>query len=213
MQWQQGTLHLVSTDSYRLMHACLPRLDEGEDMDVIVPERAFDWLRKTAKLLGSSVGHIGFSERWLVLRAGHVIYVTAPQAGRFPVWRDIVPQTRPDTVQLTVGREDLLAACQRLQPFCGHADRVHWASRGKVVHMSARDSVLGHAHEELDGEGAVGLDAEASYTNTLLIQILQKLHVDEVVLSWPDGHSGPMLVRALDGQVEYLQMPLHTGEI
>jgi DNA polymerase III sliding clamp (beta) subunit (PCNA family) len=213
IQWDGENLHLIATDSYRLMHATLVRLDTGgPDTDVIVPVRAFEWMTKTAKLLGAGAARVAFDDRWLALRVGNAEYVTAPQAGRFPIWRDVVPRM-DGAPRARFDRADLLASLQRLQPFCGHAERVHWQPAGNALMMKAKDSVLGHAHERIAPlEGRVALDETASYTISLLIQILQKIHSDEVTLAWPLGHARALLVHG-GGHIEYLQMPLHTGEI
>ncbi len=214
MQWLDGNLHMVATDSYRLLHAQMPMLDPqlDEASQVIVPVRGFEWLLKTSKLLHIGAAHVCFSERWLVLRLGTTEYVTAPQAGRFPPWKDIMPEVADGEPQAVFEREDILAALQRLQPFTGPADHILARQISGALRINAKDSVLGHAHETIRPlSGHIGLDDIASYTAALLLGILNKLHTDDLAILWPRGARGPLVIHAAQGRIHYLQMPLHTG--
>lgn len=213
-EWQDGELHLVSTDSYRLVHARLALLQEAEEASIISPVRAFEWMLKTTRLLKVAAASIGFSERWLVIQVGRAEYVCAPQAGRFPPWREIMPVVPDDAMRATFERDDALSAMQRLQPFTGPADHVIWSTSGESLRISAADSVLGNAHEILKPIGGkVDLGDNTAYTAGLIISALGKLHSDQVVIMWPKAERGPLVAHFFDGHVEYLQMPLHTGTI
>lgn len=208
LQWDASQLHLLASDSIRFAHAQMQALDTGNDADTIVPVRAFEWLMRTAKLLHASAAQIACSERWTSLRIGPAELIVPPQSGRFPPWRQIMPQDAP--AGMVVACDTLLGAVQRIAPFAGHADVFVWRRAGVALELEARNSALGHASEMITPEeGTVGLADHASYTVALMASTLAKWPDELVDLAWPRGDSGPLLVRA--SGIEYLQMPLHTG--
>ena len=109
LEFRSGVLSMISTDGRRL-HASEAEIDQAvDDSTTIVPRRVIDVI---LAIVGSGMGSLQLecNRTEVMAEIGGTILTARLLEGRFPKWRDIVPDEKPAT---TVGVGQLLEAVRQ----------------------------------------------------------------------------------------------------
>jgi DNA polymerase-3 subunit beta len=199
-------LRLVATDSYRLAVRDLPGVSVlGADQKVLVPGRALGELQRLLGAGGELTLRLG--ERDATFELGTVRLTTRLIEGEFPNYRQLIPQSHPNT--LTVDRNALLEAIRRVKILARDATPVRLQIAADGLKLTAITQDVGNATEELDAT-ATGTDLMVAFNPDYLASGVEALDGEQITLSTIDGLK-PAVVRGVDSQdYLYLLMPVRV---
>ena len=104
-----GDCSFVATDGRRLSHVAVEHDQAVDDGSALVPARVLASLANVAAR-GDDAVQLEASEHELVATLPGCVVTARQIAGRFPRWRDVLPQDRAGAIETVVARDDLLAA-------------------------------------------------------------------------------------------------------
>jgi len=199
-------LRLVATDSYRLAvrdlsgHTVL-----GADQKVLVPSRALQELTRLISGGGDLTLRLG--ERDATFEIGAARITTRLIEGEFPNYRQLIPQSHPNT--LTAGREPLLDAIRRVKLLARDATPVRLEMSGDGLRLTAITQDVGTAAEEMDATYS-GTDMTVAFNPDYLSAGIEACAGDEVTLSTLDALKPAVLRGVGHGDYLYLLMPVRV---
>ena len=170
LEFRGGLLSMVATDGRR-MHASECEIDQAlDDSTTVVPERVIDVI---LAIVGSSEESLQLEANRTEVMAeiGGTIITARLLEGRFPKWREIVPEELPAT---TVGVAQLLEAV-RQGSICRSETSMgsQFVITDSYLAVSSESSEYGSSHASCDviGSSKAALKLNASY----VIQFLSTL--------------------------------------
>jgi DNA polymerase-3 subunit beta len=197
-------IKMVATDSYRLaIRSSKIETPAAERIEVVVPGKA---LEEVPKVSGSAESvTMGVSSNQIVFTAGETTYVTRRIEGTFPNYGQLVP---PDgTTRMTVDREELLEAAQRVSLLAQHNAPVRMKIAESTLTLSAVTQDVGEASEDLMVETS-GEPLEIAFNHVFLIDGVASSD-DERLTFVASGALKPGVFSASDaGEYTYLIMPV-----
>ena len=170
IEFRSGVLTMVSTDGRRL-HASEAEIDQAvDDSTTMVPERAIDVI---LAIVGSSEESLQLEANRTEVMAeiGGTIITARLLEGRFPKWREIVPEELPAT---TVGVAQLLEAVRQGSICRSETSRgSQFVITDSYLAVSSESSECGVSHASCDviGSSKAALKLNASY----VVQFLSTL--------------------------------------
>jgi len=200
-------LRLVATDSYRMAMRDLPGTEVlGRDQTVLVPSRALDVVNR---LLGDAASlSIQLGERDAGFVIDDIRIVTRLIEGEFPNYQGLIPDSHPN--QLTVDRETLISAVQRVRLLARDATPVRLAMTSEGLELIAIAQDVGQAHESVDAT-YTGNDLTVAFNPEYLLDGLEVSPGDEVRLDTVDALK-PVILRGVgDEDFLYLLMPVRVS--
>ena len=200
-------LRLVATDSYRMAMRDLPGTEVlGRDQTVLVPSRALDVVNR---LLGDAASlSIQLGERDAGFAIDDVRIATRLIEGEFPNYRSLIPDSHPN--QLTVDRDTLISALQRVRLLARDATPVRLAMTSEGLELIAIAQDVGQAHESLDAT-YTGNDLTVAFNPEYLLDGLEVSPGDEVRLDTVDALKPAILRGVGDEDFLYLLMPVRVS--
>jgi DNA polymerase-3 subunit beta len=148
---QGDTVNFVATDGRRL--ACVQcersQNENNDDVAPLVPARAMAIIARLASAAGDESVQLETSGKELVAVVGNVTVTARLMEGRYPRWRDTLPDR--DAKATTVSRADLLAAT-RAAAICTSEE-----SKG-VQFVFSDDGIWLHGQSSEKGESSVTCD-------------------------------------------------------
>lgn len=183
IQAEGNEVRFVATDGYRLAFASLKtEIEIGGVVDVILPSKAAGEL---IKVLGDDDPvEIAFGENHLSFDCGRFRFVTRQAEGKFPPYREVIPQSFEKEVRL--GRTLFLDVIDRVALMCDENNRqVIMTVRKDQLEVEAKTAEVGEAREPLpcvyDGE-----EFKVSYNPAFLHEVAAALEGDDLIYELND---------------------------
>ncbi len=205
-------LRLVSTDSYRLAVRDLRGVGVlGVGEKVLVPSRA---LAELQRLLGTTAGSgaevsVCLGVHDVTFSTGSVSLTTRLIEGDFPNYRQLIPESYPNT--LTVAREAFLDAVRRVKLLARDPTTpVRIALRSEGIELTVITTDWGQATEDVDAKYE-GAEMTVAFNPAYLIDGIEALSSDEVVLSTLDALKPATLKPIGSDDYLYLLMPVRVS--
>jgi DNA polymerase-3 subunit beta len=210
-----GALRMVATDSYRMALRDLRGTEAivSED-DLLVPARALAELQRlpagtiSEQSPTNKVG-VAASATEITLWQGNVQISTRLLEGRYPDYKQLIPDHYPNTLHL--GKESFLAALRRVQLLVrDNTTPVRLSMRQGGVDLTVVSQEVGDAAESVDGDFE-GEELVIAFNPSYLIDGVEAVLGDEVILETADGSRAATVRGAEDDQFRYLLMPVRVS--
>ena len=204
---EKDGLRLVATDSYRMAVRDLPDTEIlGRDQTVLVPSRALDVVNRL--LSDAQELSIQLGDRDAGFALDDVRVVTRLIEGEFPNYRGLIPEDHPN--RLTVNREALLSAVQRVRLLARDATPIRLSMTADGLELIAISQGVGQAHESLDAN-YTGTDLTVAFNPEYLIDGLEVSSGDDVCLDTVDALKPAILRGVGNEEFLYLLMPVRVS--
>ena len=190
-----GTMSIEATDGHRLAIRTQPA--DGA-IDIILPTRTLSVIQR----LDSQQVTLAASSSQAIITADNVTITSRTLAGTYPAVAKLIPDTFKSS--LTVGREDLMAALERLAIV--NAEIVKLTAKGKILSITAESEASSGA-ETL---ACTGTFANAAFNVRYLLDGLK--HFDSAMVQIDSNSpTTPVVITptGVSGQI-YLVMPIQT---
>ena len=207
MAAEEGSLRLVSTDSYRLsVRDIAGTAILGEGQKVLVPSRA---LKELARVVGDEERiTLRLGERDAGFEVGAVSLTTRLIEGEFPNYRGLIPTNHPN--QLTVDRGTLLDAVRRVRLLAQESTPIRMAMTADGLELVAVTQDVGQAHEAVEASYK-GDDLTVAFNPEYLIDGIEVAPGDEITLETVDELKPALLKSTEDPNFLYLLMPVRVS--
>jgi DNA polymerase-3 subunit beta len=178
IQAEGNEVRFVATDGYRLAFTSLrTEIEIGGVVDVILPSKAAGELSKV--LADDDPVEIAFGENHISFDCGHFHFVTRQAEGKFPPYREVIPQSFEKEVR--VGRHAFLDVVDRMALMCDENNRqIIITVRKDQLEIEAKTAEVGEAREPLpcvyDGD-----EFKVSYNPAFLHEIAASLEGDDLI--------------------------------
>jgi DNA polymerase-3 subunit beta len=178
IQAEGNEVRFVATDGYRLAYTSLrTEIEIGGVVDVILPSKAAGELSKV--LADDDPVEIAFGENHLSFDCGRFHFVTRQAEGKFPPYREVIPQSFEKEVR--VGRHAFLDVVDRMALMCDENNRqIIITVRKDQLEVEAKTAEVGEAREPLpcvyDGD-----EFKVSYNPGFLHEIAATLEGDDLI--------------------------------
>ncbi len=183
IQAEGNEVRFVATDGYRLAYTSLKtEIEIGGIVDVILPSKAAAELSKV--LADDEPVEIAFGENHISFDCGRFRFVTRQAEGKFPPYREVIPQSFEREVR--VGRGLFLDVVDRVALMCDENNRqIIMNVRKDQLEVEAKTAEVGEAREPLpcvyDGD-----EFKVSYNPAFLHEIVASLEGDDLVYELND---------------------------
>ena len=201
LEFRAGLLSMVATDGRRL-HASEAEIDQAvDDSTTIVPRRVIDVI---LAIVGSGMGSLQLecNKTEVMAEIGGTILTARLLEGRFPKWRDIVPDEKPAT---TVGVGQLLEAVRQGSICRSESTKgSQFVITDSCLAVSSESSEYGSSRAscEVIGTGKAALKLDASY----VIEFLSTLDSADNVTIEAAGNDAATVFRC--GETFAVIMPM-----
>ena len=201
LEFKAGVLSMVATDGRRL-HCAECEIDQAlDDSTAIVPRRVIDVI---LAIVGSGIGllQLECNRTEIMAEIGGTILTARLLEGRFPKWRDIVPDEKPAT---TVGVGQLLEAVRQGSICRSESTKgSQFVISDTCLAVSSESSEYGssRARCEVIGSSKAALKLDASY----VIEFLSTLDTADNVTIEAAGNDAATVFRC--GETFAVIMPM-----
>lgn len=205
-----SSLRLVATDSYRLALRDLEGADGvvGEE-DILVPAKALAELQRL--ITPGDEGTIGVTTTGseITFNVGQVAISTRLISGTYPDYRQLIPESYPNTLHL--GKETLIGALRRVRLLVkDNTTPVRLSMREGGVDLKVVSQEVGEGTETVDGD-YTGEDLTIAFNPSYLIEGIEAVAGDEVIIETSDA-TRPATVRSGEADsYRYLLMPVRVS--
>lgn len=205
---QADALSFISTDGHRLSLCTRKVMGAGEVVKrpVILPRKGLAELRRMLDD-GESEVQLGLKESHAVVRRGNACLVMRLLEGRFPDYRQVVPQSAERTVRLSWSV--VLEGLKRIALVSADRSSAVRIELGKdLLRVSSQNPDLGEASEEIPVEYQ-GVELKIGFNARYLIEAINALAPAETVsLEFNDELSPGLVRRADDSNYICVVMPM-----
>jgi DNA polymerase-3 subunit beta len=180
IQAEGNEVRFVATDGYRLAYTSLKtEIEIGGIVDVILPSKAAAELSKV--LADDEPVEIAFGENHISFDCGRFRFVTRQAEGKFPPYREVIPQSFEREVR--VGRGPFLDVVDRVALMCDENNRqIIINVRKDQLEVEAKTAEVGEPLPCVyDGE-----EFKVSYNPAFLHEIVASLEGDDLVYELND---------------------------
>jgi DNA polymerase III subunit beta len=210
-----GSLRMVATDSYRMAMRDLPGTNviPGEE-DLLVPARALSELQRLPAGTISNESEtdrvgVSASSNEITFWQGKVRITTRLLEGRYPDYKQLIPDSYPNTLHL--GKETFLSALRRVQLLVrDNTTPVRLSMRQGGVDLAVQSQDVGDASETVDGD-YTGEDLVIAFNPAYLIDGVEAVAGDEVIVETADGSRAATVRDGEDDAFRYLLMPVRVS--
>jgi DNA polymerase III subunit beta len=205
VRFDEGSLVMAATDSYRLAVKQTPLETEAPPLEAIVPARALTELARIAQ--GGEEIRIGVHENQVLFGTEEAWLTTRRIDGQFPDYRQLIPDAFEH--ELTFAREEVLDVVRRVSVMAQRNSplRLHFTD-GEVT-ISAQTQDVGEARESLPAPFS-GEELEMGFNAEFLREGIESVEGDEIVLRLISSLR-PGLIRAETDDFWYLIMPIRLA--
>ena len=202
------SMKMVATDGHRL--AAYGRTIDITDevgVDLIVPPLAL----KSARTLfqGSGTVDVARNENYLAFRMDQTEVYTRLIEGRYPNYRQVIPQTGDHAA--TIPKKELVTAIARISPITSDANRIRVTFTESRLVAEASSPDLGRAVDEVEIEYA-GAEMAIGFNANYLKEALSHMSGDDVLFTFQSPERAVVMrpVEQDDDDSDYLclVMPL-----
>jgi DNA polymerase-3 subunit beta len=200
-------LNLVSTDGHRLS-LCSRRVPGVQDTlkrAVIMPRKGLGELRRMLED-GQGDVQLGFREAHAVARRGNVSLVMRLIDGRFPDYRQVVPQGAERKVK--IGKTVLVECLKRVSLVStDRTNSVRVELSKDLLRISSQNPDMGEASEEIPVDYA-GADLKIGFNARYLMDAISALTSDPISMEFNDELSPGLVRGAEDTTYTCVVMPM-----
>src|SRR3954463_12641649 len=202
-------LRMVATDSYRLavketQLESAPR----RDLEVNVPVRALQELTRIAAADGVEQIEITAKENQVIFRAGDVVLSSRLIEGRFPNYKQLLPETYEHELRLS--RSELLDVVKRISLMAQKNAPLRMKFDDGALEVSAETPDIGEASESLPAPFK-GEALEIGFNPEFLQDGLDSAESDELIFKLISPHRPGLIQSGDDGGFIYLVMPVRLN--
>ena len=205
VRFDAGKLVMAATDSYRLavketaLDGALP------EMEVIIPARALEELRRVA--VGSEQVELGMLDNHAVFGVGDTWLTTRRIDGQFPNYRQLLPETFEHEVRIP--KEDLLDVVRRTAVMAQRNSPLRLQFSEGELTVSAQTQDVGESKETLPVPFS-GEPFEIGFNAEFLREGVESVATDDLVLKLINPLR-PGLIVGADEDFWYLIMPIRLA--
>jgi DNA polymerase III subunit beta len=202
-------LRMVATDSYRLAvkETKLESALAGE-LDANVPVRALNELTRIAGADSVKQIEITKLENQVVFRAGDVVLSSRLIEGRFPNYKQLLPETYEH--ELRLARAELLDVVKRISLMAQKNAPLRMKFEDGALEVSAETPDIGEASEALPAPFK-GETLEIGFNPEFLQDGLDSAESDELIFKLISPHRPGLIQSGDDGGFIYLVMPVRLN--
>ncbi|MEA2484215.1 MAG: polymerase subunit beta, partial [Thermoleophilaceae bacterium] len=202
-------LRMVATDSYRLAvkETKLESALEGE-LEVNVPVRALQELTRIASADGAETIEIAALENQVVFSAGDVVLSSRLIEGRFPNYKQLLPETYEHELRLS--RAEVLDVVKRISLMAQKNAPLRMKFEDGGLEVSAETPDIGEASESLPAPFK-GETLEIGFNPEFLTDGLDSAESDELIFKLISPHRPGLIQSGDDGGFIYLVMPVRLN--
>jgi DNA polymerase-3 subunit beta len=202
-------LRMVATDSYRLAvkETKLEAAIDG-DLEVNVPVRALQELSRVASADGVEQIEITAKENQVIFRAGDVVLSSRLIEGRFPNYKQLLPETYEHELRLS--RAELLDVVKRISLMAQKNAPLRMKFDEGQVTVSAETPDTGDAQEALPAPFK-GETLEIGFNPEFLQDGLDSAESDELIFKLISPHRPGLIQSGDEGGFIYLVMPVRLN--
>ncbi len=200
VEFTDDSIHMVSTDSYRLAVTETKGIEKvAQKREMIIPVKAMQEIhrwgnREEAVSIYSSEGQVRFD-------LGDTVMLVREIEGKFPNWKQLLPSE--NRISVRVDREALMSAVRRVS-LVGSTVTLD-VGAGEMV-LSAESREVGSAEERL--EAAVeGGELKIALNSEFLTDGISALSQEEALIMFNEADK-PGLIKEDDESYRYLIMPI-----
>jgi DNA polymerase III subunit beta len=204
-------LRMVATDSYRLAvkETKLEQpLATEAPLEVNVPVRALQELTRIASADGTEEIEITALENQVIFRAGDVVLSSRLIEGRFPNYKQLLPETYEHELRLS--RAELLDVVKRISLMAQKNAPLRMKFEEGALEVSAETPDIGEASESLPGPFK-GETLEIGFNPEFLTDGLDSAESEELILKLISPHRPGLIQSGDDGGFIYLVMPVRLN--
>lgn len=123
LQFRESFVNAVSTDTFRLTKLSLQSKDKSypQDLDIIIPHKAVDYLKKIDSEVTLSVIHKGNKYTHAKFEYEEVIFITNVINDKFPPYESVIPKN--NNITLLVDKNQLLSSIKRVSLFANETSK------------------------------------------------------------------------------------------
>ncbi|MEI8050139.1 MAG: DNA polymerase III subunit beta [Actinomycetes bacterium] len=205
-----GGLRLVATDSYRLALRDLEGADGVVgDEDILVPAKALTELQRLVNPGDEGTVGVTTTGSEITFHVGNVSISTRLISGSYPDYRQLIPESYPNTLHL--GKETLVGALRRVRLLVkDNTTPVRLSMRAGGVDLKVVSQEVGEGTETVDGD-YTGEDLTIAFNPSYLIEGIEAVAGDEVIIETSDA-TRPATVRSGEADsYRYLLMPVRVS--
>ena len=198
---------MVATDSYRLSvkETGLDR-DVAQELDVNVPARA---LQELSRIAGDAEEiEVWSLDTQVVFRVGAVTLSSRLVEGRFPNYRQLLPETYEH--ELRVNRAELLEVVRRIGLLAQKNAPLRLSFSDGALEVSAQTPDIGRASESLPVPFK-GESLEIGFNPDFLRDGLESAEGEELILKLISPLRPGLLESGEEGRFTYLVMPIRLN--
>ncbi len=202
-------LRMVATDSYRLAvkETKLDAAIEGE-LEVNVPVRALQELTRVATADGVEAIEVTAKENQVIFRAGDVVLNSRLIEGRFPNYKQLLPETYEHELRLS--RVELLDVVKRISLMAQKNAPLRMKFEDGALQVSAETPDTGDAQESLPAPFK-GETLEIGFNPEFLTDGLDSAESDELIFKLISPHRPGLIQSGDEGRFIYLVMPVRLN--
>jgi DNA polymerase-3 subunit beta len=202
-------LRMVATDSYRLAvkETKLESALSG-DLEVNVPVRALQELTRIAAADGVDAIEVTAKENQVVFRAGDVVLSSRLIEGRFPNYKQLLPESYEHELRLS--RSELLDVVKRISLMAQKNAPLRMKFEDGALEVSAETPDIGEARESLPAPFK-GETLEIGFNPEFLQDGLDSAESDELIFKLISPHRPGLIQSGDDGGFIYLVMPVRLN--
>jgi DNA polymerase III subunit beta len=203
-------LRMVATDSYRLAvkETKLESAIEGEPLEANVPVRALQELTRIAAADGAEEIEVAALENQVVFRAGDVVLSSRLIEGRFPNYKQLLPETYEHELRLS--RAELLDVVKRISLMAQKNAPLRMKFEDGALEVSAETPDIGEARESLPAPFK-GEALEIGFNPEFLQDGLDSAESEELIFKLISPHRPGLIQSGDDGGFIYLVMPVRLN--
>ncbi|MFL5840357.1 MAG: DNA polymerase III subunit beta [Thermoleophilaceae bacterium] len=203
-------LRMVATDSYRLAvkETKLEAAVAGEPLEVNVPVRALQELTRIAAADAAEEIEVAALDNQVVFTAGDVVLSSRLIEGRFPNYKQLLPETYEH--ELRLGRAELLDVVKRISLLAQKNAPLRMKFEDGSLEVSAETPDIGEAREAIPAPFK-GETLEIGFNPEFLQDGLDSAESDELILKLISPHRPGLIQSGDDGGFMYLVMPVRLN--
>src|SRR2546423_4131312 len=202
-------LRMVATDSYRLS-VKETKLEKALDreLEVNVPVRALQELTRIASADGPDEIEVAALDNQVVFTAGDVVLSSRLIEGRFPNYKQLLPETYEHELRLS--RSELLDVVKRISLLAQKNAPLRLKFEDGALEVSAETPDIGEARESIPAPFK-GETLEIGFNPEFLQDGLDSAESDELILKLISPHRPGLIQSGDDGGFISLGMPVRLN--
>lgn len=205
----ENTLRMVATDSYRLsVQETYLEQSVSQEVEANIPARTLSELGRIASASDASELELCALDNQVVFRLGTVVLSSRLVEGRFPNYRQLLPESYEH--ELRLGREEFLGVVRRVSLLAQKNTPVRLRFSDGVVEVSAQTPDVGEASETLP-VNYQGDPLEIGFNPGFLRDGLESANSEELTLRLISSLRPGLIEADGVGQFLYLVMPIRLN--